>query len=349
MRRPGRRRRLVPGPVALRRLPRRRRARWPRPRRRRAVALGGHRRRRAARRRGAGLDAVPAPDLREHLARVERAAAHGYFAVEDLGADGPDRRAAIRLRPGRGAPPGARAIGLFRGCVSGTVAKCRDPKMKAAGDTGPAPAGFHGAPMADVDHAASDSHGAHGMGRYRGGGSTRHGRACAAPAPSGGRRGGGRRRRGGVSTASDAAAAAAAADAAASALARVHARSGGSGPSSVSNASRTNKSRAPSGSSAQAASASAAPSTSSTYLARPRASRESRAASASAAVGRRLPGGGAFPAEAPSRPPGWGSSAGSRRLVVFVSHPISSPVSVGCAPACCACGGEPVEIAVYSK
>ena len=346
MRRPGRRRRLVPGPVALRRLPRRRRARWPRPRRRRAVALGGHRRRRAARRRGAGLDAVPAPDLREHLARVERAAAHGYFAVEDLGADGPDRRAAIRLRPGRGAPPGARAIGLFRGCVSGTVAKCRDPKMKAAGDTGPAPAGFHGAPMADVDHAASDSHGAHGMGRYRGGGSTRHGRACAAPAPSGGR---GRRRRGGVSTASDAAAAAAAADAAASALARVHARSGGSGLSSVSNASRTNKSRAPSGSSAQAASASAAPSTSSTYLARPRASRESRAASASAAVGRRLPGGGAFPAEAPSRPPGWGSSAGSRRLVVFVSHPISSPVSVGCAPACCACGGEPVEIAVYSK
>ena len=135
-----------------------------------------------------------------------------------------------------------------------------------------AAAGFHVAPTtpAGRDHvAASASRGARGTGRYRGGGATRHG-CRARRAPSGGGR---RRRRGAAAPASSAssasaaaasasaaaaaaanrsraaaapaarassAAAAAAADAEAAARARVHARSGGSGPSSVSKASRTN-------------------------------------------------------------------------------------------------------------
>ena len=180
--------------------------------RRRAVARDddGRRRRRRRRgtgldrrrRRGTGLDAVPPPDLgrAEDLARVELpAVALGPFAVEDLGADGPDRGSTRGLRPGR-----ARRRARARSALA-------------------AAAGFHVAPTtpAGRDHvAASASRGARGTGRYRGGGATRHGcRARRAPAPSGGGR---RRRRGAAapaSSASSASAAAASASAAAAAAA----------------------------------------------------------------------------------------------------------------------------------
>ena len=195
------------------------------------------------RRRGTGLDAVPPPDLLEDLARVELpAVALGPFAVEDLGADGPDRGSTRGLRPGRGAPP----------------ARARSALAAAAG--------FHVAPTtpAGRDHvAASASRGARAHERrYRGGGATRHGcRARRAPAPSGGGR---RRRRGAAAPASSASSASAAAASASAAAAAAANRS---------RAAAAPAARASSAAAAAAADAEAA----ARARARPRAQRRQRA------------------------------------------------------------------------